>query len=241
LRPQVRVSVTADKRLTINHSYDRASKQLAAGVRDLIGMAGKAMPVFKGTAVVYEDASGDLVVSGDESAVKAVKDVLADGVAEIVKIQDAQKDVTRYESLAKSAGDREMSQYYTARAAESRDLASKLVPGTVTFPVKNQVVAKSAAADNLTRELKARNRQGEPGGDHVDETYRKGLESQAAGEERLALECDRKVEELTQSMLRAPSDLVGYYSGKQQEHRAMAAMHRSRAAAHRSAIAALGI
>jgi DNA-directed RNA polymerase subunit K/omega len=72
----------------------------------------------------------------------------------------------------------------------------------------------------------------------ANETARRGILAQAESEDRLAAVCDQRADEAHACMMRAPSDLVSYYSTKEQEHRREAGEHRDAANAHRRAVQA---
>ena len=73
----------------------------------------------------------------------------------------------------------------------------------------------------------------------VNETAKAGLIASAEAAEREAIEHDRRADEKERAILRAPRELVPYYSDQRREHRANAELARERGKSFRRAAAAL--
>jgi hypothetical protein len=113
---------------------------------------------------------------------------------------------------------------------DNLEIIKSRIQGRVEGQLLAQRVAKAKAANQVLK----------PVDDAVvNETARRGMLAQAESEERLAAIADQRADEAHASMMRAPTDLVSFYSQKEQAHRRTAREHRDAADAHRRAAAAL--
>jgi hypothetical protein len=148
-------------------------------------------------------------------------------------IEPNKTEAERFDRLAKTVSDKELSQYYRHRADSMNVIVQALKSAApAPKPVTPKAAARTAAASF--------NQAVKPSGNKViEQTAKAGLLANMESALNEAREHERRYQEKMDAVKRAPRELVSYYTDQARTYRASAEMARSRAESFRRAAAAL--